>query len=470
MKTRLIFHTPSCRRLLLIFSGWSTSPGFYSDLRAEGWDIMLVYDYTSLDFNTSVLKPYSTIFIIAWSLGVAAAETAARRHFRPGVISAAFAVNGTLSPADDRCGIPTDIYDGTASRLDPRNLRRFRHRMSGPRDPYRFPEDSSAAISEQEENSVELLIARLRDELASLRRPIAPESGTKSPIRWKRVYISDADLIFPPEAQRLSWSSHPDEPQIVSVRAGHYLPLQQVIDDVTPDLPRIGEKFSKASATYNDNATAQNMIASRLASLCEADRKEDCGMKILEIGPGSGTLTRHLGRMLKPAEATFIDLYPLQPFGIARQERYVVGDAEEWIEQDPDKGYDLIASASTIQWFADPERFFANAAAKLRPGGRLVCSTYLPGNLAELDPLRPAPLIYRTRDELSEMLGRHFSHVELSEERISIDFESPRQALMHLKLTGVGGGTSRSMTRHLLTALPPHPRFTYRSLYILAIP
>ena len=174
--------------------------------------------------------------------------------------------------------------------------------------------------------------------------------------------------------------------------------------------------------------------------------------------------------MLKPAEATFIDLYPLQPFGIARQERYVVGDAEEWIEQDPDKGYDLIASASTIQWFADPERFFANAAAKLRPGGRLVCSTYLPGNLAELDPLRPAPLIYRTRDELSEMLGRHFSHVELSEERISIDFESPRQALMHLKLTGVGGGTSRSMTRHLLTALPPHPRFTYRSLYILAIP
>ena len=45
MKTRLIFHTPSCRRLLLIFSGWSTSPGFYSDLRAEGWDIMLEKEY-----------------------------------------------------------------------------------------------------------------------------------------------------------------------------------------------------------------------------------------------------------------------------------------------------------------------------------------------------------------------------------------------------------------------------------------
>lgn len=461
MKARLIFHNSSNRRLILLFSGWSTTPALYEGLYTEGWDIMLVYDYSTPDFDASVIDAYSTIYIIAWSLGVTAAEKAAKAGLDVNRVSAAFAINGTVTPAHDKEGIPTTIYDGTILSLSKPNLQRFRRRMSRSYDPYAFPADTPFAIDEESEEEA---LIRLRKELQILR------NGTnQSVMPWKRAYVSVNDLIFPHINQLTSWNNQPIPPQTVKVDAGHYIPLQGIINEVTPNYSKIGDRFRRAVSTYDDNAVAQNRIARHLADML--DRVNSSSVPInadmLEIGPGSGRLTRYIGERINPKKATFIDLYPLRPFHIAQEEEYVICDAEEWLENANANSYDLVVSGSTMQWFADPDRFFGNVAKTLRSGGVFLCSTFLPGNLNELDILRPSPLIYRSKDELLSMLKRYFNDVTAEDETIPMDFNSPRDALMHLKLTGVGGG-SKALAHNLLTSLPKHPRLTYRTLYILA--
>lgn len=458
MKIKYIRHIPS-RRLILIFSGWSSTPSLYSELSAEGWDIAVAYDYSSLEFDPRILEQYSTVFVIAWSLGVSAAEKAFRLNPYLNRIKAAFAINGTTSPAHDKMGIPVEIYDGTLNALSVPNLRRFRRRISSLSDQFRFPQDSAFRLEEEADDAS--AIDRLKMELRNLREPSAT-----TVLPWKRAYISLSDRIFSADNQIAAWSSIESEPQIIRMEGGHYLPLQLVINEVTPDHRRIADRFRKAAPTYDNNAVAQIHIARRLADRAALLMAGKTRLKVLEIGPGSGVLSKELSGRLNIADFTFIDLYPIPKFNMAEVEDYIVADAEEWMEGNFDK-FDLIISASTIQWFSDPDRFFANAAGKLKDGGALVCSTFLPGNLAELDVLRPSPLLYRSETELRKMLSKHFNDIEMNTEDIRLDFSSPREALMHLKLTGVGGG-SKANVRNLLTSLPPRPHLTYRTLYFSA--
>lgn len=467
MKTLLLSSTPECRRLILIFAGWSSTPELYAGLKAEGWDIMLAYDYTSLSLDKSLLNNYSTIFIIAWSLGVAASEAAfgVNNHLNhtdskeydsnPSCrIAAAFAINGTLTPVSDTTGIPEDIFHGTEQNLNPRNLLKFIKRISTSSDPFPYPE------SQKNIESADIDSLRLE-----LRNIAAAEPACALP--WTRAYISASDRIFPARNQKNAWESVSRPVQTVEVEAGHYIPIQKIIDEVTPNLQRIGSNFRKALSTYNSNAGAQSHIASRLISMIPQSLRSS-PVSILEIGAGAGTMSNLLPNLLNIDSATFIDLYPLPEFGIAQTENYIVGDAEEAIEHLGD--FDLIISASTLQWFADPERFFRNAAKALRPGGMLVCSTFLPGNLRQLDVLRPSPLIYRRREDLQRMLQRYFCNVSLEEEVVDITFKSNREAMLHLKLTGVAGGTSlpAGHSPFSMTSMPDLTTLTYKPLYITA--
>ncbi|MDE6009972.1 MAG: DUF452 family protein, partial [Muribaculaceae bacterium] len=216
MKTRLIHHVPGNRRLILLFTGWSTTPEFYTGLHADGWDIMTVYDYTSSELDPSILTGYTTVFILAWSLGVAAVELAATAGaIDTGRITAAFAVNGTTYPAHDTMGIPVGIYDGTEAGLSPRTLERFRRRMSSARDPYPLPGEASSSL--EGEVNMEETILRLRKELRRLH-----DGGKVSWLPWRRAYISKSDLIFPAANQRTAWEQDIHAPQIVEIEAGHY--------------------------------------------------------------------------------------------------------------------------------------------------------------------------------------------------------------------------------------------------------
>lgn len=453
MRTVAISHTSGNRKAILVFAGWSSTPRLYASLSREGWDVILVFDYSDLSFDTSILSQYSTIFIISWSLGVAAAEESLRECSDK--IAAAFAVNGTLHPVSDEFGIPEGIYTGTEQNLSSRNLLKFQKRISSADDIFQFPIDKEEVMGAD----IDALQLELRN-IGKLK--------LSSILPWKRVYISENDKIFPATSQLAYWGKHPLSPQIIKVNAGHYIPLQKIIEEVTPNLERIGNHFEKALVSYDDNADAQHIIAENIIQLIP-DSHIGSPLDILEIGPGSGLLTRQLGEQLNVKHATFIDLYQLPKFEIADEERYIVGDAENIIENL--SGFDIIISASTLQWFADVERFFRNAAGALKEGGSLICSTFLPGTMKELEALRPSPLIYRSREEIESFVAKYFEEYTLWDGEITLEFFSRREALLHLKRTGVAGGTSLSDARSVFNSSESGSMIstlTYKPLYIVA--
>ncbi len=469
MRFEFISRTRGNTRLIILFSGWSTAPGFYEACLLPGWDTIVVWDYIEtdrieplrdtcrdhvfLETFDDVIGRYKTRFILAWSLGVAAAEhLAATGVLNADNIAAAFAVNGTPFPSDDDFGIPEAIYSGTAASLDSRNLMKFRRRMTGRHD--LFTELPKETADETRKTAY-------IDDIQSLKRQLEVLSVINTEgihLPWLRVYIGENDLIIPPANQKRFWSEK--GVYTVSLATGHYIPLDIVAKKIIPDLNRIAHKFSEAKE-YDDNADAQKRVARDLSEMLP--EMPECRM--LEIGTGSGYFSRLAAERLKPRHITYIDLNALPEFGLAPSEKYFQGDAEQLLDGITDNSFDAVVSSSTMQWFADPERFFANVSRILKPKGIFVCSTYLPGNLGELDDLRPSPLLYRPETELRRMLGRHFGEFETVPMEIRLSFPSRRRLLLHLKRTGVAGATT---AKNPISSLPESPTLTYRPLLIKA--
>lgn len=459
MKIEFLVRKPENRRLLLIFAGWGTDATFYSyiqDILPKGWNLCVASDYDDFEFPHEILKGYYAVYLVAWSLGVVVSELT----LNPEDITRAIAINGTLRPADDNFGIPEAIYNSTAANLTEASLKKFRRRMF-----------SSA---EEFFKMLPLLpdspdIEKLRSQLFSLQ-----DKKPEVSLPWTRVYIGENDLIFPSASQVSFWSGVlNDEEKIVKLDASHYIDFKKVLRAVLHDTEHIGGSFARAVDTYDANAIAQRRIAETLSGYVRRNlpegnlhnAEEKTLKKILEIGHGTGLLTRLYTEFIKPDEIIFIDLYPVEKFGLAPREEYVIGDAEEWVDQTYEK-FDAILSASAIQWFVNPEKFFKNAARILNGCGILAVSTFLPGNLSELRVLRPDNMIYPSASELRNWVKKYFREVEVVEDRITLEFPSSREAIMNLRATGVAPKKSGSSYPANLSDLPA--RLTYRSVYIIA--
>ncbi len=442
-------HKEGSSRLILIFSGWSTDMEFYSHISHPGWDVAVVSGYTDFDFPTEILDSYTTISLFAWSMGVYMASMSVPFNR----LSMAIAINGTESPVDNSTGIPENIFKGTLETLDERNLRKFRMRMSGSH--YKNLEGCFNTPD----------IDKLKSELEFIlkSRASAPRGNNS---KWNRVYISRNDLIFPFQNQKQAWKSHNSSESIIEIDAPHYVDLLPLIKSALPSSEKIGKRFSKALATYNQQADSQRTIAHRLAEMCEGTSLR----RVIEIGPGSGIFTHAFASRHNPESIDFVDLYRLPVFGVAQSEHYHIANAEDWMAHKAEQSqgqYDAIVSASALQWFVNPKEFFHNSLLLLKPGGILACSTFLPGNLEEISSANPYGIIYRSKDEIEEMLSSFFDSFSLEEESITLEFESPRDTLLHLKHTGVGGSSSSGLSlKELLGRLPS--RLTYRPLYIIA--
>lgn len=449
MKVEFLKKRNDSQRLLLIYAGWSTEPCIYADAMMPGWDLAVVYGYEDEELDTSFLDEYLTIYLFAWSLGVLMAE----RSLPPRRITAAFAVNGTLVPVNDSLGIPESIYNGTLDGLCEKTLRKFRRRMMPDAETFRelFDDGDDADIP------------TLKRSLALVREISADTEHLKEPhLPWTRAYIGKDDHIFPPENTRRYWERVADT-EIVTLEAAHYIPLGGIVRSVVADIPTVSKKFARASGSYDREAIAQQSVAVRLAMML-ASAAPPKGGKILEIGCGTGLFTREYKDILRPSEATFVDIAPAGPFGIAPKETYFTEDAELWMERCQET-FDTIVSASAIQWFANIPRFIRLCREHLAPDGVLAISTFLPGNMKELDALRPSPIVYPKRSILEEIMRENFGYMEIADEEICVEFQSAREMLMHLKHTGVGGSSPVSTSG--MSSLGSVSRLTYRPVYLI---
>lgn len=198
------------------------------------------------------------------------------------------------------------------------------------------------------------------------------------------------------------------------------------------------ERFSASAASYDQHATAQRYIYQALEErLCCVGRKTF--ERVLEIGCGTGGFGRYIDERYEIGQWVLNDLHP----AVCQEGRfaprcgtaqYRIGDAEQ-IELG--EGYDLILSASALQWFHEPKRFIERMAQALAPGGVLLISTFGGDNLMEFRSLTGRGLAYPSLAELRGWLESQLEVISLEEEHYPLHFTSPREVLLHLKHTGV---------------------------------
>ncbi|MDE7381706.1 MAG: methyltransferase domain-containing protein, partial [Muribaculaceae bacterium] len=316
-------------------------------------------------------------------------------------------------------------------------------------------------------------IEKLKEELQFF-NSLSLNSAEYTPkLPWKRVFIAENDRIIPSGNQINAWESLCVSPEIGKLPGGHYPDFLNLLKSIIPDTKAVGNHFSASLNSYDDSASAQKIIVDKLSTLLvnfiQTEKIRESELKVLEIGPGSGLFTKKWGKIITDAEATFIDLYPLPRYNVTKKERYVEQDAEEWLKYSSET-FDIILSASTIQWFADPVGFIRQAFHHLNPGGLLLVSTFLPGNLGELDGIRPAPVIYHTHAEFERLCQGLSQEYLLDKEKIEVYFKSPRHALHHLRQTGVGHSPVKIKSRYEIEEALRLPdgsaRLTFFPLYI----
>lgn len=453
MKLEFVVNNPANRRLILIFSGWSCDAEPFRDVRPDGWDVAVVHDYSSLDFDSGFLHRYTTVRLFAWSLGIVAASAVLTCRDE---INEAVAINGTLYPADDSFGIPSAVYFGTADNLDLRNLTKFRKRMAG--DSERFRKYFADAPASGD------VIEALRKQLYGL-ADLSDKIRGARPLPWKRAYVSANDRIFPAGNMKSAWTAAGVE--VVEINDAHMPDFDAIVRYEIPDCRTIGAKFAAAADSYEEKAVVQKEAANRLVDCLEKYADVAADPDILEFGAGSGLLTRRLVERYRPKSISIVDIFEVGPFNLCPDERYYLRDAEIWVTEATGK-YDLIASSSTFQWFADLFSFLKNCRPILKDDGVLAFSIYIKGNLAELDAFRPVPLNYHTFEDIHRGLSNNYEIIFAEERESRVEFRDVRELLMHLKHTGVAGsapsGKLRLSDMHSLRAL------TYRYGIFLARP
>lgn len=443
------------RRLILIFTGWSTDYRLFESPAPEGWDVAVAYDYRSRGADLSFLEPYTTIYLYAWSLGVAAANY----YLKNITLKKAFAINGTLYPCSDSKGIAEAIYYGTAENLSDTNLFKFRKRVFG----------STAEFNKRADNLPETDLDALKEELAFI--ATLPRERN---IKWDVALVSENDRIFPADNQRNAWREEGVE--VIEIPAGNHFPdFTKILKSTIVGIEQIRKRFKNSLHTYDTHASAQRKIATRLSSLFKEKIAGMNPQKFLEVGAGSGLLTNAYSQYIEPKEATFIDLYQCGPFGISDEELYVVGDAENWMENlDREEKFDAILSASVIQWFVNPQQFFRSCARHLSPDGVIAVSSFLPDNLKELDYGKDSvnfrKIKYLSIEELNSLFSELFEEVRIEYEPISITFSTRREMMAHLILTGVGGSGASLTTEPPLNLREDSTpvSLTYSPVYIIA--
>ena len=209
---------------------------------------------------------------------------------------------------------------------------------------------------------------------------------------------------------------------------------------------RISEAFGAAADRYEDHAGPQRAAAALVADL--AQRQKPVGVeRILEIGCGTGLLTRDIQQRWPAAELIVTDLSP-EMLARAAKGAFVAGTFLPMDGESPPfegEWFDLILSSLAFQWFDDLEEAIARLVSLLKPGGSLIFSTMGKGSFAkwraahEACGLTPGVPVYPSISELSSMLTG-YEDAFAFEEDCALHCGGARGLIAHLK--GIGAVVS----------------------------
>ena len=427
----------------------------FRNLTAPGYDIAVGWDYRSEKVDTSVFKRYREVVLIAWSMGVMEAERVVPALGLP--LTLTIAVNGTPTPVSDTYGIPTKIFDGTLSTLSENNVIRFNRRMCGSTERYR--QFNLSAPNRP--------IESLREELSILGQRALE---TRKPFSWDIAVAAVNDMIFPYTNQLKAWKNT----RIISIEAPHLPDFESLIGQLTVNKSLVAKRFRDTRDTYDNSALIQYRVASLLArKLLDSVNNDYCYKRAIEIGAGNDCLTNYYKNSIQIEELELWDLtMPAAPETSACNITPVADDAESRLMELPDDSVDLVVSSSTLQWFNSPVNAIRQIQRVLRHGGIAAISLYTEGTFSQFAEQTGVSLNYVSANQLSDAISVECRLVEINTYTDQLQFESTRELLQHLRLTGVDGvgQSSRARLRTLLRNNKlRHLDYTYTTLIIKKI-
>lgn len=144
---------------------------------------------------------------------------------------------------------------------------------------------------------------------------------------------------------------------------------------------KIATNFSMSAASYDQYAVMQQQAALSLVRRLTDLRHQLPAGPVLEVGCGTGAVSRELLTLFPERRLTLIDLAP----GMIAQNRRALAadlDSSHWVDWqvrdaetiDVRNHYALIASSLTLQWFQDLPGTLSKLGAALVPDGCLLCS------------------------------------------------------------------------------------------------
>lgn len=207
--------------------------------------------------------------------------------------------------------------------------------------------------------------------------------------------------------------------------------------------------FSKASRTYDDNASVQLYMGKKLLENIAADKFKH----ILEIGCGSGIFTEEIVKRYSPHSIALNDISEemlntcRKRFSDYTNISYHPGD----IEKISLKGsYDLIASNACFQWLSDLKVALNGFIEALNSDGILAFTSFGNENVREISSLTNNGLRYLSYSEINEIIKSLDVPYSLHEEVIQFHYKDALEMLKTLKKTGVTGFSKKTWTRGML--------------------
>lgn len=157
--------------------------------------------------------------------------------------------------------------------------------------------------------------------------------------------------------------------------------------------------FSRSAESYHGLATVQKNCAERILSLLDKQKVAEINSgvqdvaprRILELGCGTGFLTKGLIQIFPQAQITALDISSNM---LSIAEEYCESTSQiTWVEADArefefSESYDLILASSSLQWMEPLDALLPKIRSALLPQGRFLFLIMLKETFSELHELR----------------------------------------------------------------------------------